>query len=231
MNIHLICTRKRRVTPLHAQLFGGGSQAAHTISQAAHTIAQGRTPPRTRLICGLLLALLIMVPLGRPTPVTADSCLSLLVDGGFEDGATWQIKNSDGVPLISQQLTHSGRRGAYLGGRNNSTDRLSTQLSLPATDQAITLRFWWQLQSQESHTRGADHLAVLVTDERGYSLQTLTELSGRDVTYEWQMRSFDLTPLAGQTVQLQFLASTDDTQITDFFIDDVEIIACAQGAD
>jgi hypothetical protein len=151
----------------------------------------------------------------------------LLDDGGFEDGANWQIKNSDGLPLISRQLVHSGLQGAYLGGRNNSTDRLSIQVELPATEQTITLRFWWQLQSQESHAQGGDHLSVLITNARGYSLQTVKEFSGRHITYEWQSLSFDLTPLAGQTVQLQFLASTDEEKVTDFFIDDVEITACA----
>jgi hypothetical protein len=162
----------------------------------------------------------------QPIAATAEACVPLLVDGDLEDGTRWQSKNSDGFPLLSRQLVHSGAQGAYLGGRNNIVDRLSTMVALQPTDQTITLRFWWQLQSQERSSNGGDRLAVLVANKQGIPLQSLVELSERDVTNEWQSLSIDLTRFAGQQIQLQFLASTDSEQITDFFIDDIEIVAC-----
>lgn len=171
---------------------------------------------------------LFSLSFSHPMVVTADSCLPLLTDGGLEDGSQWHAKNSDGFPLLSRQLVHGGQQGAYLGGRNNIVDRLSTTLYLPATEQTITLRFWWQLQSQERSTNGGDRLAVIAANTQGMPLQALAELRGRDAVSDWQSISIDITALAGQNIQLQFLASTDDQQITDFFIDDIEIVACAK---
>ena len=194
------------------------------------TLSQRRTstllqPSWKRYFFWALLAL-FTVSFSQPIAATTEPCFPLLADGGLEDGREWQAKNSDGFPLLSRQLVHSGAQGAYLGGRNNVADRLSTTLHLPATGQTITLRFWWQLQSQESATTGGDQLSVLAANKQGLPLQSLVELRGRDVAHEWQSMSIDLTHFAGQNIQLQFLASTDAEQITDFFIDDVEIVAC-----
>ncbi len=169
---------------------------------------------------------LLTLNFSQPLVATADSCTPLLADGGLEDGSPWHTKNSDGFPLLSRQLVHSGEQGAYLGGRNNIVDRLSTTLSLPTTEQLITLRFWWQLQSQERSSSGGDRLSVIAANTQGMPLQSLAELRGRDAVSDWQLITVDITKLAGQTIQLQFLASTDDDQITDFFIDDIEIVAC-----
>jgi bacillopeptidase F (M6 metalloprotease family) len=55
-------------------------------------------------------------------------------------------------------------------------------------------------------------------------VQTLLTLSGN--TSAWQQASADLSHLAGQTIQLQFLAQTDGTLVSDFFVDNVELTAC-----
>lgn len=176
--------------------------------------------------CLLFFIAILLSSFSRPQIAIADTCASMLADGGFENGTQWESKNNDGFPLLSSQLARSGLRGAYLGGRNMITDRLSTQLSLPASAQTITMNLWWQLQSQESATKGGDRLTVIIADKEGLPLQSLLELGGRNVTREWRSAEFDLTRFAGQIVQLQFLASTDADQITDFFVDDIEIVAC-----
>lgn len=178
-----------------------------------------------KVFFGLLLTLLTL-GFSRPMEVLADPCVPLLDDGSLEDGTNWQSKNNDGFALISQQLARTGSYWAYLGGRNNIADRLATTVSLPDTDQAITLRFWWQLQSQESTGQGGDRLAVMIANANGIPVQSLAELSARDVTDNWRSRQLDLSHFANRTIQLQFLASTDHEHITDFFIDDIEILAC-----
>lgn len=178
-----------------------------------------------KVFFGLLLTIFTL-GFSRPMEVLADPCVPLLDDGSLEDGTNWQSKNNDGFALISQQLARTGNYGAYLGGRNNIADRLATTVFLPDTGQTITLRFWWQLQSQESTGLGNDRLAVMIANANGIPIQSLAELSGRDVTDNWRSRQLDLSHFANRTIQIQFLASTDHEHITDFFIDDIEILAC-----
>lgn len=156
----------------------------------------------------------------------AASCANLIVDSGLENGNGWLTKSSGGYPVLSGQLTHTGKQAAYLAGANDAHDRLATSVKLPATLQSITLTFWWQIQSQEN-VRYQDTLSVDLVDGQGKLLQNLDNLSSRNMSNQWQQRTLNIAKLAGQTVQLQFVARTDAEAATDFFIDDVEIVACS----
>lgn len=167
--------------------------------------------------------------ISRPIEATAAPCHSLLTNGSLEETTNWQVKNNDGLSLFSHQVVRTGNQGAYLGGRHNATDRLSTTLVLPTGDSTLTLRFWWQLQSQET-TTGNDQLLVLVSNQQANTHAELFALHGRDMTDQWQSVSIDLSDFAGQTLDLQFLSLTDAAQITDFFIDDIDLLACDAAA-
>jgi hypothetical protein len=91
----------------------------------------------------------------------------------------------------------------------------------------VTLSFWWQIQSEEESGE-FDGLSVLVSangDQR--SLLTLGSANAID---QWQQSTVDLSSYAGQTIQLQFVAQTDSSLVTDFFIDDVTVEACGASA-
>ena len=175
------------------------------------------------LLCALSLSSLLAV--GNPAIAKAATCANLVVDSSLENGSGWITKSSGNYPLLSSRLTHSGKQAAYLAGTDNAHDLLSPMLKLPAGQPSITLNFWWQIQSQESN-RFQDSLTVVLTDSQGKALQTLDTLSSRDMSNQWQQHTFALTKFVGQTVQIQFVARTDGEAATDFFIDDVEVVAC-----
>jgi len=175
----------------------------------------------------LLWAVLLWTVLGMGTSarVNADSCTNLVVDTGLENGSGWLTKSSSNFPILSNYLTHTGKQAAYLAGTNGANDLLSTTVELPTTPKSITVTFWWQVQSQESG-KYQDTLTITLVDAQGKRLQNLGGLSSRDMSNQWQQRTINITNSAGQTVQLQFVAYTDAEAATDFFIDDVEIVAC-----
>jgi len=57
------------------------------------------------------------------------------------------------------------------------------------------------------------------TDQNG-----LTDLNAAST---WQQVQADLSAFAGQTVQLRLAATTDGSLVTDFFVDDLSVTACA----
>jgi len=181
---------------------------------------------RRRVFWGLLTV--FTLGFTQPTTANAEPCLNLLSDPGLEDITAWQTKSNDDFPLFSSLNPHTGESAAYLAGRNDAVDRLATTLELPA-GRTITLSFWWQLQSEEEQ-RFADKLAVLALPEQARTPQLLIELSSRQQSTQWQQAQFDLSAWAGEAVQLQFLAQSDSALVTDFFIDDVMVIACPQTA-
>lgn len=182
-----------------------------------------RTRWQRRVLWSLLLCTVLSV--GSPAVVNAASCVNLVVDSSLENGNAWLTKSSGNYPLLSNYLTHTGKQAAYLAGANGANDLLATNVRLPANQLSVTITFWWQIQSQE---RGKynDTLTIFLVDAQGKSLQMLDSLSSRDMSNQWQQRTLKITNFAGQTVQLQFAARTDTEAATDFFIDDVEIVAC-----
>ncbi|MEZ4862331.1 MAG: choice-of-anchor J domain-containing protein [Caldilineaceae bacterium] len=176
-------------------------------------------------ILGLTFMAGIVVSMSLPTEANAGACTELLTDGGLESGAGWVAKSNNNHALFSDSLARTGHQAAYLAGTNNSADKLATLLKVPQGPDSVTVSFWWQIQSQDVKAQG-DALAVLVADGKGQIQQKLDELDNRDLADHWQQRTYDLSHFAGQSIQLQFLASTDADQATDFFIDDVEVLAC-----
>ena len=188
------------------------------------TINQHSTLHRQKMfLCAAMLGIFLGV--GTPATLQAASCVNLITDSGLEDGSSWIIKSKSNYSLLSDYLTYSGEQAAYLAGANQAHDILATTVKLPPAQQSIDITFWWQIQSQENG-KYADTLSVLLVDASGKTLQNLLTFSSRDMSNRWQQRSLDITKFAGQTVQLQFVARTDAEAATDFFIDDVEMIAC-----
>ncbi|MBX3013884.1 MAG: choice-of-anchor J domain-containing protein [Caldilineaceae bacterium] len=173
--------------------------------------------------CAVVMSTLLSV--GLQAQAQAASCTNLVVDSGLETGAGWVTQSSSNYPLLSNRLTHTGKQAAYLAGTNQAQDLLATTITVPAKPTTLTLTFWWQIQSQESG-RYQDSLAVMLSDAQGKTPQLLTTLSSREMSNQWQQRTITLVGVANQTVQLQFLAYTDAEAATDFFLDDIEVVAC-----
>jgi len=187
----------------------------------APKVATPRHWPRL-FLCAVVISTILQ--LNNQASVKAAACANVVVDSSLEEGSEWITKSSGNYPILSTRLPHSGKQAAYLAGTNNAQDLLATLLKL-APNSSITLTFWWQIQSQEN-SRFQDTLTVTIADAQGKALQTLATLSSREMSNQWQQRSLSLTPLAGQTVQLQFHARTDADAATDFFVDDIEVVVC-----
>jgi hypothetical protein len=189
-----------------------------------YTVYQISKSRRQRaLLCAAIMS--AMLGIVSPAAVQAATCTNLVTDSSLEDGSAWTTKSKSSYSLLSDYLTHTGEQAAYLAGANQAYDMLATTVKLPAAQQSLDVTFWWQIQSQESG-KYYDNLTVLLVDPQGKTLQNLATLSSRDMSNQWQQRTLDISNFAGQTVQLQFVARTDAEAATDFFLDDIEIVAC-----
>ena len=183
----------------------------------------------------VLLALVSFVPAGvRATTFTASSrvapsaCSELVVNGGFESGATgWQIKTNGSVALIGPTLPHAGLLGAILGARNDAQDELEQEMNLPA-GQSVMLRFWWHMLTAET-THPRDTLDVLVKPSGGQEVSIL-QITDENTPGAWQQAMLDLSSYAGQSLRIKFRAITDANRPTDFYVDDVSVQTCTGGA-
>lgn len=176
-------------------------------------------------LAGLLVLGLLAGVLLPAQSVRAAACQELVADSGFESGAGWQTVATGSYSLFSNFLARSGTQAAHLAGVNSAADSAVTSLALPA-NQAIALSFWWQVQTEES-AGGYDALSLLLTDSQGKPLYAVAGLTDLNAVSTWQQTQVDLSAFAGQTVQLRLAAKTDGSLVTDFFIDDLSVTACA----
>ena len=163
----------------------------------------------------------------RGTDAAGASCTELLRNGSFEAGGQdWQQYSAQAYELISDFNPRTGRLGAYLAGVNDASDRISQQVALPLAPTALTLDAWWYLATAE--TAGSfDTLTVSLLRADGTWLATLVTVDNTAPVGLWDELVFDLTPYAGQTVIIRLEAHTDANNISDFYLDDISLMACA----
>jgi thermitase len=150
-----------------------------------------------------------------PPPPSGD----LIENGGFESGtAPWTQTSTGGYGLIDGTRPRTGTRSAYLAGYNSGTDTLDQTITVPSTG---SLRFWWYMTTQESGSTVYDRLQVRVLSSSGAVLATPLTYSNASGAGLWREAVLSLASYAGQSVRVQFRATTDSSLPTSFFVDDV----------
>ncbi len=138
---------------------------------------------------------------------------------GFETGSAAPWSASAGVVDSStSQPARTGSWKAWLAGYGTShTDTLSQSVSIPAGCGA-TLSFYLHIDSAETTTSSAyDRLTVRIGSTTLATYSNLNEASG------YQLRSFNVSSFAGQTVTVSFTGTEDYSLQTSFVIDDTAL--------
>lgn len=205
---------------------GLGSPDVHNLAQAlAANAGGGGTPTPT--------------PTGTPTPAptstptltpTSGPGQALLKNSGFEDGQKpWQESSSGDYELISSLNPHSGSASAYLCGYPGCDDRIWQTFNVPASYSALTLSYWWYVDSAKSSLQCLDSLTAVLQTSAGKSIKILQQNCNNHPTNGWTRQNIDLSallaPYKGQRVELLFRGTTraNQNQISDFFVDDVDL--------
>ncbi|WP_328957080.1 M4 family metallopeptidase [Kitasatospora purpeofusca] len=142
----------------------------------------------------------------------------LLGNAGFETGTAAPWTASSGVvDNSSSQAAHGGSWKSWLNGYGSThTDTLSQTVTIPTGCKA-TLSFYLHIDTGESGTTQYDKLTV---QANGTTLKTYSNV---DAAAGYQLRTFDLSAYAGQTVTLKFTGTEDSSLQTSFVIDDTSI--------
>jgi len=147
----------------------------------------------------------------------------LIANGGFEgSAASWSLAGN--AYWSSGGYAHSGTGYTVLGYYNYASGTMYQTVSIPSGHPA-NLTFWLNVTSNEGTTTAYDYLRVEVRSTGGTLLATLGTFSNRDKATlgSYSQRSFSLASWRGQTVRLQFRATTDSIYPTSFRVDDVSL--------
>jgi hypothetical protein len=163
-------------------------------------------------------------PVTIPVTLTVNAAVTqLIVNGGFEGGITpWVLSGS--ATRSTGGFPNSGTGYLILAGVNNASGSAFQQVSIPGGS-SPGLRFFLNVTSSETTTTTQfDRLFIEVRNTAGSLLSTLGTFSNlnKGATGVYVLRGpFGLSGFAGQTVRIQFRATTDFSLPTTFRIDDV----------
>jgi subtilisin family serine protease len=154
------------------------------------------------------------------TVSNASSGGQLIVNGGFEGSASpWVLSGS--ALWSTGGNPHSGAGYTLLGGANSTSGAEYQTVTIPAGHPA-SLTLWLNVTTSESTTTAYDFFYVEVRSTSGALLGTLGTFSNRNAS-AYTQRSFSLATWRGQTVRVQFRATTDVILPTTFRVDDVSL--------
>ncbi len=144
---------------------------------------------------------------------------NLIVNGGFESAtfSGWTVVT--GVDRITN-VAHGGSYGARVGNLTSyaGDSILYQKIAVPAAGKT-TLGFYYILYTQDSYQY--DQQQAFITDVNGNPLATIFDTCANQSS--WKQATVDLTPYAGQTVLLYFLAHDDGYYPTYLRVDDVSV--------
>jgi subtilisin family serine protease len=147
----------------------------------------------------------------------------LIANGGFEgSAASWTLAGN--AYWSTGGYPHSGTGYTVLGAYNAANGSEYQTVTIPAGHPA-SLTFWLNVSTNEGLTTAYDFLYVEVRSTTGALLGTLGSFSNRNGTSvgSYTQRSFSLASWRGQTVRIQFRATTDSVLPTSFRVDDVSL--------
>ncbi|HEY1013194.1 MAG TPA: S8 family serine peptidase [Herpetosiphonaceae bacterium] len=162
-------------------------------------------------------------PTGTPVPPTATPVPggNAIANGGFESGVTpWTQYSNGGGVVIDTTRPRSGAYSAYFGGYNSANEYVYQTVTVPANG---SLKYYWYKTTQE--TSGTyDYLRVRIYSASGALLGTVaTHSNASTPSGAWTLNTVSLASYAGQSVRVQFEATTDWSLPTTFFVDDVSL--------
>ncbi len=148
----------------------------------------------------------------------------LVVNGGFESGATGWTGTTGAIGTWTGQPAYAGTMNAWLGGNGTTaTETLKQTIAIPSTATG-TLTFALHIDTAETTTTTAyDKLTVQVLNSAGTVLSTLATYSNLNKATGYQIRSFNLSAYKGQTVQIYFKMTEDSSLQTSFAVDAVSL--------
>lgn len=201
--------------------------ATGTPTQTPTTMAQAAPPPtRTPSLAAASAMQLI-----RATGQSAAACTELIVEGTFDrPGEGWSAIQSPLPPRYVTPFTGNQGGQAVLLGITEPPNRfaisaIQQQVELPADAETIQLSFRYY-PLHDTTPGAADVQSVDLYDAaNGQLIQRLMGVQQNDRV--WHDRRFDLSHLAGQTIQLLFVVSNDGPMGTiAMYVDDVSLVAC-----
>jgi hypothetical protein len=142
----------------------------------------------------------------------------------LEGGKPWLIASAAELDAIGAS-TANGGYAAHLGGGDGYAHVLLTSVTIPAATRRLDLAGQFWVRSADGVATIDDQLQIDFTDAEGFLVDRLATLSEADKGSGYVGKTFRGGQHGGQTLVLAFKATTNGSAPTDFFFDDLRLVA------
>jgi subtilisin family serine protease/chitodextrinase len=161
---------------------------------------------------------------------------NILLNPGFEEGpVSWTDSPANRYPVITAYLNPTANNSwyAWLCGYNNCVDKLYQDVTVPADAQSAYVQFnYWITTDETSSATAYDTMTVRIYSPPNATTYTYWTLSNLNPTTGWVLSpEYKLSAFKGQTIRLQFAATTDSSFTTDFYVDNVALMVSGSTPD
>lgn len=157
-------------------------------------------------------------------------CTSVLLEPGFEagQGSAWSEYSSNGWPIVTADYPRTGTYSGWLGGGNNEAADLWQAPAINAAASSATLTYWYLLDSSDlcGYDFGGVEINGTPPSGHNYDLCTTTNTGSSWI----EASPIDLLSLAGTSPTISFFTTTDESNGSSLFVDDVTLDVCVPGA-
>lgn len=153
-----------------------------------------------------------------------------ITNGSFSSGSSgWTLWGDfwAGTNLTNYRTAPGYAAGGVDSGgyaKNGANGSLYQTVTIPSNATAATLSFWYYIISAEV-SGSYDTLSVTILNSSGNYLATVAVLGNADKGTSYSQKTFNATSYKGQTIRVNFLATTDSGNTTVFRIDDVSLMS------
>ncbi|MCB0516023.1 MAG: M43 family zinc metalloprotease [Chitinophagales bacterium] len=157
-----------------------------------------------------------------------ETCNDYLVNGDFELGVNngWSESSSNNYQIVDNTsgYYYDGAWSAWLGGANNENSQIWQSVTIPATATTATLTYYYYITSGSTNCNGD----VAYLKINGSNLITYG-LCQSNQTANYTLETVDLLAYAGQTIEIRFQTTTNNTNASSFFVDGAYFNICIPG--
>lgn len=162
-----------------------------------------------------------------PTPTPGGTVTQELGNPGFETGAAspWVEASSGGYELVDNSNPHTGSYETWFCGYYACNDRLYQKVTLPSTTSKVVLSYWLYTSTADSGSTCYAHFKATLRTSSGTVISTVQSVCQSNHGYEHF--TFDvssaLSSYHGQTIEVYFQGTTNSTDYSSFYLDDVAL--------
>ena len=143
-------------------------------------------------------------------------------NGGFEAGPSSGWGQISPEQMIRTESPFKDIYSAIFPATHNRDVRMYQDIYIPEDADKAEISYWRAAATTE--TGGThDTFSAYLTTPGGTPLTTLENLDDSDADGIWREVSFDVSDYIGQDVRLWFRGTTDESEITNFFVDEVHV--------